>query len=90
MEAVILVGLQASGKSTFYKQNFLNSHIRISMDLMKTRNREKKFFDLCLETQAKVVIDNTNPSLVERKSYIEQLKKSGYKISGYYFWHFRI
>jgi predicted kinase len=30
MEAVILVGIQASGKSTFYAQRFFDTHVRIS------------------------------------------------------------
>ncbi len=64
MEAVIFMGLQASGKSSFYKENFFNSHIRLSMDLLNTRNRERKFLELSIETQAKVVVDNTNPELV--------------------------
>ena len=34
MEAIIFTGIQATGKSTFYKQNFFNSHVRISLDLL--------------------------------------------------------
>jgi hypothetical protein len=35
MEEIIFVGIQASGKSTFYKEKFFNSHLRISNDLFR-------------------------------------------------------
>ncbi|MCH2207891.1 MAG: hypothetical protein MK132_18715 [Lentisphaerales bacterium] len=85
MEALIFMGLQASGKSSFYKENFFNSHIRLSMDLLNTRNREKRFLELSIQTQAKIVVDNTNPSLSDRQRYIPLLKEAGYQIHGYYF-----
>lgn len=40
MQALIFCGIQASGKSTFYCQRLLNSHVRISLDLLRTRHRE--------------------------------------------------
>ena len=85
MQAIILIGLQASGKSTFYKEYFFNSHMRISMDLFNTRNKETKFFDQCLELQQRLVVDNTNPTKDERQRYIEKLKARKYEIIGYYF-----
>ncbi len=85
MEGIIFIGVQGSGKSTFYIQKFFNSHIRISLDLLKTRNREKKILQTSLETSAKVVIDNTNPTTSHRAKYIKMFKEYGYKIIGYYF-----
>lgn len=85
MEGIIFTGIQGSGKSSFYIQKFFNTHIRISLDLLKTRNREKKIFQTSLETRAKVVIDNTNPTISDRKKYIELFKQYKYKIIGYYF-----
>ena len=38
MEAVILCGVQGSGKTTLYRDRFLDTHARISMDLLKTRS----------------------------------------------------
>lgn len=35
MEAIIFVGLQASGKSTFYKNHYFNTHLR-DVSLCKT------------------------------------------------------
>jgi predicted kinase len=35
MQAVILVGIQAAGKSPFYRERFFGSHVRISLDLLR-------------------------------------------------------
>lgn len=85
MQAIIFCGIQATGKSTFYKQRFFNSHVRISMDLLRTRNREQRLLDLCLDTQARFAVDNTNPTAAERRRYIEPAKQAGYLIIGYFF-----
>jgi predicted kinase len=85
MDAIIFSGIQATGKSTFYKLNFFNSHVRLSMDLLKTRKREQLFLNICLLTKQKFVIDNTNPTAEERSRYIIPAKEKGYKITGYYF-----
>ncbi|KAA3437803.1 AAA family ATPase [Rufibacter hautae] len=85
MEAILFIGMQASGKSTFYKKHFFNSHVRISMDLLKTRNRERQFLQVCLKTTAKLVIDNTNPRKEDRQQYIPLLKERRYQVIGYYF-----
>ncbi len=85
MQAIIFTGIQASGKSTYYYQNFFNSHVRMCMDLLNTRNKENKFLETCLETQSRFVVDNTNPSQEERKKYINLAKKHKYEVIGYYF-----
>ncbi|NHQ85040.1 ATP-binding protein [Iodobacter sp. HSC-16F04] len=85
MEAIIFVGIQASGKSTFYKNNFFNSHIRISNDLLKTKNREKLLLDLCKETKMPFVLDNTNVSKDIRSRYIQLIKAMNFTIKCYYF-----
>lgn len=85
MEAVIFCGIQATGKSTFYKQHFFNTHVRVSMDLLKTRHRESLILDACLKTSQKLVVDNTNPSRAERARYIDMARAHGYKVIGYYF-----
>lgn len=85
MEVVIFCGIQASGKSSFYKENFFNSHMRISLDLLNTRNRESLFMNMCYQTTMSFVVDNTNPTKEERKKYIKLAKENQAKVIGYYF-----
>lgn len=85
MEAVILMGIQGSGKSTFFKERFYNTHVRINLDMLKTRHREELFLKTCLETQQRFVIDNTNCSKEDRCRYIPAARKARFKIAGYYF-----
>jgi predicted kinase len=85
MELVIFIGIQGSGKSTFYKARFIDTHIRINLDMLKTRNREKLIFSACLEAKQRVVIDNTTPTAADRRRYIPAAKQAHFKIVGYYF-----
>jgi predicted kinase len=85
MEAVLFIGLQGSGKSTFYRERFFATHLRISLDMLKTRHREKRVFDVCLETRQRLVVDNTNPTRAERQVYIEAVREAGFRVIGYYF-----
>ena len=85
MEAIIFCGIQATGKSTFYKKMFFNSYVHVSMDLLKTRNREQQLIDFCLKTQMPFVVDNTNLTIIERAKYISLAKERKYKIIAYYF-----
>lgn len=85
MEIIIFCGIQASGKTTFFKENFFKTHVHISLDLLKTRNREDKFLEVCFQTQQRFVVDNTNPTKIEREKYIFKAKAHKYKVIGYYF-----
>lgn len=85
MEAVIFVGLPGSGKSSFYKERFFQTHVRISLDVLKTRHREQRILAVCLETDQRFVIDNTNPTKRERAGYIKAATARRFKITGYYF-----
>ncbi|PQO46856.1 AAA family ATPase [Blastopirellula marina] len=85
MEGVIFIGLQASGKSSFFKRQFFATHVRISLDLLRTRNRERRLLAACLETSQPVVVDNTNPTRAERAAYVRAFRQAQYSIVGYYF-----
>jgi predicted kinase len=85
MEAVILIGIQGSGKSTFYRERFFDTHVRISLDLLRTRSREKLLLRACLEGKQSFVIDNTNVTAADRQRYIVPAKASGFIVTGYYF-----
>ena len=85
MEAVIFVGIQASGKSSFYRSRFFDTHLRINLDMLKTRHREQTLLHAGIEAKQPFVVDNTNPSVEERARYIELARSGGFRVVGYYF-----
>jgi predicted kinase len=85
MELVLLMGLQASGKSTFWRERYADTHVRINLDMLRTRHRERRLFATCLEVGQPVVVDNTNVSAADREPYITQAKARGFRVVGYYF-----
>ena len=85
MEAIVFCGVQASGKTTFYARTFLKTHVRISMDLMRTRHRERRFLETCVATGQRFVVDNTNPTAAEREPYIRAALGARYRVVGYEF-----
>jgi predicted kinase len=85
MEAIIFTGIQASGKTTFYKQRFFTTHVRINLDMLKTRRREDILLRACLKAEQRFVVDNTNTLVAERAKYINLAKSAGFRIIGYYF-----
>src|SRR6516162_9758910 len=85
MELVILMGLQATGKSTFCRERFYNSHVRINLDTLKTRHREHKLVEACLSSKTKFIVDNTNLTREDRARYIVPAKAARFRITGYFF-----
>lgn len=85
MEAVIFIGIQGSGKSSFYRERFFNTHVRISLDMLRTRHREGVLFRACLAAKQPFVIDNTNPLPSDRARYIPEAKGAGFRVIGYHF-----
>ncbi len=85
METIILIGLQASGKSSFCRERLFDSHVRINLDMLRTRHREKLLIDSCHEAKQPYVVDNTNPTRDDRVGYIHGAKDSGFRVIGYYF-----
>lgn len=85
MQAVLFMGLQASGKSSFYLQQFYQTHIRLNMDMLRTRHREQILLSACLTGKQPFVIDNTNPTREDRERYIVPAKEHRFSICGYYF-----
>jgi predicted kinase len=89
MELIIFIGLQASGKSTFYHTYFAATHDHVSKDVLgnnKNPNRRQlQLIESALQSQHSVVVDNTNPTFEVRKSLIELGHLYGATITGYYF-----
>lgn len=85
MTAIILIGIPASGKSTFCRQRLFDTHIRLNLDMLKTRRKENIILQACLAAKAAFVVDNTNASISERSRFIAPAKAGGYRVIGYYF-----
>jgi predicted kinase len=85
MECIIFTGIPASGKSTFCKDRFYRTHLRINLDMLKTRNRESKLLAACLDMKQRFVVDNTNPTAADRARYIVPARSAGFRVIGYYF-----
>jgi predicted kinase len=85
MEAVIFVGIQGSGKTTFYLERFFDTHVRISLDVLRTRQREQFLLAACLQTKQQFVIDNTNPLPADRARYIGPAHAAGFRVVAYFF-----
>jgi predicted kinase len=83
MEAIVLCGLQGSGKTTLYRDRFLETHVRISMDLLRTRAREADLLAWCLRTHTRFVVDNTNPTAADRARYVAPAREAGFRVIGY-------
>ena len=77
---VILIGLQGSGKSTFYKMYLSLDYVRVNLDTLKTRHQEKLLIAECIAGQKSYAIDNTNPTRFDRERYIIPAKEAGYRV----------
>lgn len=89
VELILFVGLQASGKSTFFRDRFKATHEHVSKDLFRNnKNRDRRqtqLVETALRAGKPVVIDNTNPTIEERRPIIRLGREYGAKIIGYYF-----
>jgi len=83
-EMIIFIGIQASGKTTFYHEH-LAQYAHVSLDILHTRNKERIALEECFALGKSMVIDNTNPTVAERENYISKAKENGYHITGYFF-----
>jgi predicted kinase len=85
MQAILFIGIQGAGKSTFYREYFFDTHVRISLDLLRTRHREQRLLQFCLDTGQPFVVDKTNPTASERARYIGPARAAGFQVIGYFF-----
>jgi predicted kinase len=89
VELVVFAGLQASGKTSYYRLRFAATHVHISKDAWpNARNRERRQQRLVADHLGRgqsVVVDNTNPSAVERRPLIELGRSAGARVVAYCF-----
>jgi predicted kinase len=88
-ELVVLVGLQASGKSTFTASRFAGTHTVVSKDLMRSARykeaRQQREVAEALSAGRDVVVDNTNPGPEQRAALIGLAREHGARPVAYYF-----
>ena len=80
--AVIMIGIQGSGKSEYVRNNIPPEYVRISLDELNTRNRERLLVEQCFREGCSFVIDNTNPTRMDRARYILPARENGYTVIG--------
>lgn len=89
VECVILVGLPAAGKSTFFRERFAGTHDHVSKDLMRhnkrPQRRQEQLIAESLALRRSVVVDNTNPSAAARAPLIRIAREHEARVIGYYF-----
>ncbi|MBR3870508.1 MAG: AAA family ATPase [Clostridia bacterium] len=79
-----MMGIQGSGKSTFYHKFLAKDFVRVNLDTLKTRHQESLLIEECIKQGKSFAIDNTNPTKYDRSRYIPLAKATGYKIIGYF------
>jgi predicted kinase len=89
MECVILIGLPASGKSTFFRERFAGTHDHVSKDLLRNnrhpQRRQEQLIAESLASGRSVVVDNTNPTVAVRATLIAAARQHGAEVVGYFF-----
>ena len=61
----------------------METHVRVAMDLLRTRAREQAFVRLCLQERQRFVVDATNPTPTDRRRYVEPAREAGFRVVGY-------
>lgn len=85
-EMIIIVGMPGSGKSyisaEIQSKGFIENklYMIINRDKLKTIEKCIKYCESNLKLNLSVIIDNTNPSLADRKKFIDLAKKYSYQI----------
>jgi len=87
MEIIILMGLQASGKSTFYSTHFADTHEHVSKDMLDRNKNQKQAerIERAFQEQRSVVVDNTNVTVQDRLPLIDVGRRYNATIISYYF-----
>jgi predicted kinase len=88
VECILLIGLPAAGKTTFYRRYFAATHRHISKDLWpNARHKERRQQQALADAFAaghSVVVDNTNPTVAERARIIASARATGARVVGYF------
>ncbi|MGW7132393.1 AAA family ATPase [Streptomyces bobili] len=89
-DVAVLVGLQASAKSTFYAQRLSGRYALVSKDLFPRGAKNKQWRQMSLVEDhlaagRSVAVDNTNPSPQEWGPLVEAAHARGATVTAYWF-----
>ncbi|MEZ4449688.1 MAG: AAA family ATPase [Nannocystaceae bacterium] len=85
MEAILLIGIQGAGKSTFYARRFVDTHLRLNRDMLRTNHRLDVLFHAALALQQPLCLDNTQVRRGGRARLIAGARAAGFRVLGYWF-----
>jgi predicted kinase len=89
MEVVVFMGVPGAGKTGFYRERFLGTHLHLSKDLWpNARHKEERLLRQlgeALGSGASVVVDNTHVSRRSRAGVLEVARQHGARVTGYFF-----
>lgn len=87
-EIAVFVGLQAAGKSTFWRERLSATHVLVSKDRMPNRRdlnrRQAERVAQALRAGRSVAVDNTHPRRDDRAPLIALGRALGARVVGYY------
>lgn len=84
-QMVLLMGIPATGKTTFVRAQLAQTHTHVSLDRCGTRFQERTLFLRALCEGKSVVIDNTNVTRDVRRMFLEPAREAGYECIGIFF-----
>ena len=88
-ELVVFCGLQAAGKTSFYRERFAATHAHVSKDAWpnarKREQRQRRLVEEHLAAGRSVVVDNTNPTPLDRAPLVAIARATGARALSYWF-----
>jgi len=85
VEAILLIGIPASGKSPFYKERFYATHPRINRDMLKAKRHECGLIETCFKIQQRFLLDNVSATRADRSEVIAAAYAARFPVIGYFF-----
>ncbi len=89
MELIVLVGLQGSGKTTFFRERFAATHEHVSKDNFRNNarpaRRQRQLIGEAFTAGRSLVVDNTNSTTADRAELIELGRAAGAAVLCYFF-----
>lgn len=89
IELVVFSGLQAAGKTTFYRERLASTHAHVSKDAWpnarRREARQRRVIEEHLRAGRSVVVDNTNPTPAERLPLVAIARTVGVPALSFHF-----